>query len=309
MSGSGLPRVAFFGSSEFAIPSLEALAGVSEIIAVYTRPPRPAGRSKKLRGTPVSLRAAELGCTVCTPECLSGDEVFAELFALAPDLGIVVAYGSLLPESLLAVPGLGFFNVHASLLPRWRGAAPIQRAMLAGDSVSGVTIMRVVQALDSGPVLARKETSIRENETAGKLGERLAIFGAELLVDSLPKIMVSKGQLEAQKPEMATYAEKIQPVDRRINWNEPAEAVLRRILALAPRPGAWCELEKERVRILDARGSPGCGKPGELLDERFRVACGTGAVRVLTAQRPGRRALPAADLLRGMRLSVGGRLG
>ncbi len=297
MTDSGPARTVLFGSSAFCLPTLERLAAETDLVAAYTRPPRPAGRKGALRETPVATAARALGLEARTPSALRGPDAERELRSLEPDFCVVASFGATIPDSLLAVPLHGFWNVHPSLLPRWRGAAPVQRAILAGDRTTGVSIMKVVTELDAGPVAAAVETPIGETETAGELENRLASDGATLLLRTLARIR--EVELREQDPACATYAAKIGRADERIDWREDSAAVLRRIRALCPRPGAWCLAGGERIRIYAATAAAGSGEPGEALDDAFRVACGSGAILVLQAQRPGRRCLPAAELLRG----------
>lgn len=303
MTGAARPRSAFFGTSEFAVPSLERMAAETDLVAVYTRPPRAAGRGGRMRETPVALASRALGIGPRAPSRLGDDALAEELRSLDLEFGVVASFGVLIPEALLAIPRRGFWNVHPSLLPRWRGAAPVQRAILAGDCLTGVSIMKVVAALDAGPIAAIEKTAIGERETAGALETRLAQQGAELLARTLRSIGDTTAR--EQDPAAATYAEKISREDERIDWQEDAEAVLRRIRALSPRPAAWSLLGNERVRILDAVESGGGGTPGVALDDRLLVACGSGAIRILEAQRPGKRTLGAADLLRGFPIPAG----
>ena len=303
MKRSGQARVAFFGSSTFAVPSLQRIAAELDLVAVYTQPPSRAGRGRRMRETPIALASRTLGMEPGVPSSLKDAALADELRSLQLEFGIVASFGGLIPESLLAIPRRGFWNVHPSLLPRWRGAAPVQRAILAGDRRTGVSIMQVVAELDAGPVAAARETEIGPNETAGALEDRLAELGAELLVDSLAD--VDSFTLARQDPAAVTYAAKITRDDERIDWRQDAVAVLRRIRALSPRPAAWTMLAGERLRIHRAEVAQGEGPPGHVLDAALRVACGTGAIRILEAQRPGKRSMTAADMLRGFPVPAG----
>ncbi len=303
MTSAARPRAAFFGTSEFAVPALERMAAEADLVAVYTRPPRAAGRGRRVRETPVALASRALGLEPRAPFRLGDDALADELRSLDLEFGVVASFGALIPETLLAIPRRGFWNVHPSLLPRWRGAAPVQRAILAGDRLTGVSIMKVVAALDAGPIAAMEKAAIGERETAGALETRLAQQGAELLARTLRSIGDTTPR--EQDPAAATYAEKISREDERIDWQEDAAAVLRRVRALSPRPAAWSLLGDERVRILDAEKSGGGGAPGVALDDQLLVACGSGAIRVLEAQRQGKRTLGAADLLRGFPIPAG----
>jgi len=293
-------RLVFMGTPDFAVPALDALAGAGhEIAAVYTQPPRPAGRGKQARPSPVQARAEALGLEVRHPASLKPQgerEAFADLGA---DVAVVAAYGLILPRAILDAPARGCLNIHASLLPRWRGAAPIQRAIMAGDTETGVCIMQMEPGLDTGPVLLRRATPIGEDETAGDLQARLAALGAEAVLAALEGI---EGLRPVPQGEAGvTYADKIDKAEARIDWAQPAEVVARRIRGLSPFPGAWCRAGGERLKLHRARAVGGAGAPGERLDG-LTIACGRGAVEVTEAQREGRRPMPAAEILRGMEL-------
>lgn len=300
-------RIVFMGTPEFSVPVLEALVQAGhEIVAVYCQPPRPAGRGKKDRPTPVHARAEALGLAVRHPVSLKGAEAQAEFAALQADVAVVVAYGLILPQVILDAPRHGCLNIHASLLPRWRGAAPIHRAILAGDAETGVCIMQMEAGLDTGPVLLREATPIRAEETTAQLHDRLSGMGASLIVEALAR-------LEDLKPEMqpeagVTYAHKIDKAEAAVDWAAPAEEVDRKIRGLAPFPGAWVDVDGVRVKLLGARLAEGAGAPGEVLDDALTVACGSGAVRLLRLQRAGKGAQDAAEFLRGMPLPKGTRL-
>ncbi|WP_020040661.1 methionyl-tRNA formyltransferase [Salipiger mucosus] len=301
-------RVIFMGTPDFSVPVLEALVAAGhEIAAVYCQPPRPAGRGKKDRPTPVQARAEALGLEVRHPVSLKGAEAQAEFAALDADVAVVVAYGLILPQAVLDAPARGCLNIHASLLPRWRGAAPIQRAVMAGDAETGVCIMQMEAGLDTGPVLLREATPIGAEETTGEVHDRLSALGARLIVEAL-------GRLDALAPEPqpeagVTYATKIDKAEARVDWTRPAEEVSRLVRGLAPFPGAWTTVGDQRVKLLGARVVPGEGAPGEVLDEAFAVACGRGAVQVTKAQRAGKGAQDARTFLLGMALPRGTRLG
>ena len=294
-------RLVFMGTPDFAVPALEALVDAGhDIAAVYTRPPRPGGRGQRARPSPVQARAEASGLPVRTPESLRGAGAAAALAALAPEVAVVAAYGLILPPAILEVPARGCVNIHASLLPRWRGAAPIQRAIMAGDSETGAAIMRMAPGLDTGPVLLTRRTAIGEDETAGELTGRLAALGAAAIVDALTRL--DDLTARPQPAEGATHAARIDKAEARVDWTAPAGAAARQINALSPFPGAWCEIAGERVKLLRARpADEGDGPPGAVL-HGFTVATGAGAVEVLEAQRPGRRRQDAAELLRGMTL-------
>jgi methionyl-tRNA formyltransferase len=294
-------RIIFMGSPDFAVPSLNALVEAGhEVVAAYSQPPRPAGRGKAPRPTAVQLRAEALGIEVRTPTSLKSEEEQARFRALDADLAVVAAYGLILPPPILEAPKAGCINVHASLLPRWRGAAPIQRAILAGDAVSGVTIMRMDEGLDTGPMLLRRELPIL-GKNAGQVTEELARLGADALLEWLAE----PGLATPQPEEGVTYAAKVDKAEARIDWSRPADAVVRQVLAFAPAPGAWFEAGGERVKVLQAELAEGTGQPGEVLDEHLTIACGTSAVRPLLVQRAGRAAMTPEDLLRSFAIPVG----
>ena len=300
-------RVIFMGTPEFSVPVLDALAGAGhEIAAVYCQPPRPSGRGKKDRPTPVHARAEAMGLEVRHPVSLKGAEVQAAFAALEADVAVVVAYGLILPQAVLDAPAHGCLNIHASLLPRWRGAAPIHRAIMAGDASTGVCIMQMEAGLDTGPVLLRRETAIGAEETTADLHDRLSEIGAEAIVEAL-------ANLESLTPEVqpeigVTYAEKIDKAEARIDWAAPAVEVDRKIRGLSPFPGAWCEIDGQRVKLLASRLADGQGAPGEVLDEALTVACGDGAVSLLRLQRAGKGAQDADVFLRGFPVPKGAQL-
>jgi len=292
------------GTPESSVPVLDALVEAGhEIAAVYCQPPRPAGRGKKERPTPVHARAIELGLDVRHPVSLKGAAEQAEFATLNADAAVVVAYGLILPQTILDAPKYGCLNIHASLLPRWRGAAPIHRAIMSGDSETGVCIMQMEAGLDTGPVLLREATAIGEEETTAQLHDRLSAMGAALVVDALSRLadLTADPQPEAG----VTYATKIYKSEARIDWSETAEEVDRKIRGLSPFPGAWCEFDGERLKLLSSRLSAGKGTAGEVLDDTLTIACGTGAIEVLTLQRAGKGAQPRDVFLRGMDIPKG----
>ena len=294
-------RIIFMGSPEFAVPSLEALVEAGhEVVAVYSQPPRQAGRGKMARPTAVQLRAQALGFEVRTPASLRSNEEQGNFRALDADMAVVAAYGLILPPPILEAPKAGCINVHASLLPRWRGAAPIQRAILAGDSVSGVTIMRMDEGLDTGPMLLKRELSIA-GRSAGQVTQELARLGAEALLEWLAAPTAPEQQPKAG----ITHAAKVAKEEARIDWSRPAEQVIRQVLAFAPVPGAWFELGSERIKLLQAELAEGSGRPGEVVEAALTIACGDGAVRPLLVQRAGRGTMAPQELLRGFPIPVG----
>ena len=292
-------KIVFMGTPEFSVPILRALAAQHQIVAVYTQPPRPAGRGKKDRPSPVQAAAEGLSLPVRHPASLRDTAAQAEFAALGADLAVVVAYGLILPQGVLDAPAQGCLNIHASLLPRWRGAAPIQRAILAGDSETGLCIMAMEAGLDTGPVLLRAATPIGAEETTGDLHDRLSALGAGLVVEALARLddLVPQPQPEAG----VTYAAKIDKAEARVDWTRPAIAVDRQIRGLSPFPGAWCQLGGERLKLLRSRVVAGEGAAGTVLSG-LTIACGSGAVESVEAQREGRRPMPAAEILRGITL-------
>jgi methionyl-tRNA formyltransferase len=300
-------RLAFMGTPDFAVPTLEALVAAGhQVTAVYSQPPRPAGRGKGLRPSPVQLCAEAQGIEVRTPLSLRDAEAQAGFAALRLDAAVVAAYGLILPRPILEAPRLGCLNVHASLLPRWRGAAPIQRAILAGDEETGVTIMQMEAGLDTGPMLAKARTRV-DGKTAGELTRELADAGAALMVDVLRSLETLVP--EPQPDEGVTYAPKMEKEEARLDFTQTAEGVERQVRAFNPVPGAFFELRGERIRLLAARPVPGTGAPGEVIDDRLTIACGEGAVSPLLLQRAGRSAMGAEALLRGFAVAPGTRLG
>lgn len=301
-------RVVFMGTPDFSVPVLDALlAAGHEVVAVYCQPPRPAGRGKKDRPSPVQACAEALGLPVRHPVSLRDMGAQAEFAALRADVAVVVAYGLILPQAVLDAPARGCLNIHASLLPRWRGAAPIHRAIMAGDAETGVCIMQMEAGLDTGPVLLQEAVKIGAQETTGQLHDRLSSLGARLIVEVLARL----DDLRAvPQPEAGvTYAAKIDKSEARVDWSRPAAEVDRLIRGLSPFPGAWCEVGGERIKLLGSAMAEGQGAPGVVLDAALTVACGTGAVRLLRLQRAGRAAQDANEFLRGMPLPRGTQLG
>ena len=292
-------RIIFMGTPAFSVPVLEALVQAGHDVAcVYCQPPRPAGRGKKERPSPVQARAEALGLPVRSPVSLKGAEAQAEFAAFGADVAVVVAYGLLLPQAVLDAPRHGCLNIHASLLPRWRGAAPIHRAIMAGDAETGVCIMQMEAGLDTGPVLACESVTIGAEETTGELHDRLSALGARLIGEVLATV---PAPAEPQPDQGVTYAAKIDKGEARVDWSRPAAEVDRRIRGLSPSPGAWCEIGDERVKLLGSRLADGSGRPGEVLGG-FSVACGEGAVEITRLQRPGKRPMAAEEALKGLSL-------
>ncbi|MYM56768.1 methionyl-tRNA formyltransferase [Thalassovita mangrovi] len=300
-------RVIFMGTPDFSVPVLDALVDAGhDVAAVYCQPPRPAGRGKKDRPTPVHARALELGLEVRHPVSLKSPEEQVAFADLNADVAVVVAYGLILPQAILDAPKHGCLNIHASLLPRWRGAAPIHRAIMAGDAETGICIMQMEAGLDTGPVLLRETTPIGAEETTAGLHDRLSEMGAKLIVEALARL--DELTPEVQPEQGVTYAHKIDKAEAAIDWTAPAEEVDRKIRGLSPFPGAFIEHDGQRIKLLASRLADGSGEPGELLDDQLTVACGTGAVQLLRLQRAGKAAQDADIFLRGMPLSKGTRL-
>ncbi len=307
-------RLIFMGTPEFSVPTLRALhAAGHEIVAVYSQPPRPAGRrGLELTPSPVHRAAEELGIEVRTPASLKGETEQQAFRALDADAAVVVAYGLLLPKPILEGTRLGCFNGHASLLPRWRGAAPIQRAIMAGDAETGMMIMKMDEGLDTGAVALTERVAIAPDMTGGELHDRLSEAGAALMVEAMAKLERGELALTPQPADGVTYAKKIDKAETRIDWSRPAREVHDTIRALSPFPGAWCEIDvngkAERLKVLRTTRAEGAGQPGEVLDGDLTIACGDGAVRLVDVQRAGGKPMTAQDFLRGVRLAKGDRL-
>jgi len=297
-------RLIFMGTPDFAVPTLlDLVAHGHEIAAVYTRAAKPAGRGMKLQMSPVEVEARRLGIPVFTPATLKTLEAPAEFRANDADAAVVVAYGMILPQAILDAPRLGCFNLHASLLPRWRGAAPINRAIMAGDTETGVMVMKMDAGLDTGDVAMAERIAITDAMTAADLHDALARLGGDLMARAIGALERGKLQLTRQSEEGVTYAAKIDKAEARIDWDKPAHAVLRHIHGLSPFPGAWCEIpidgEQVRVKILRCAQVDGAGAPGQLLDDHLTVACAGGAIRILELQRASGKPMKAKDFLRG----------
>ena len=301
--GKNSLRIAFMGTPDFAVPALRALhAAGHDIVAVYSQPPRRAGRGKKLSPSPVQRVAEDLDIGVRTPISLKGEEEQAAFAALDLDVAVVAAYGLILPQAILDAPKMGCLNIHGSLLPRWRGAAPVQRAILAGDKETGITIMQMEAGLDTGPMLL-KETTPVASKTAGELTDELAATGAKLMVKYLAS--PSDYAPEPQDDALATYAKKIEKQEARLDFSTSAEQVERQIRAFNPQPGAFFEFQDGRYRILEAQIEDGKGPPGSLLDAQLLIACGTDAVRPTIIQKAGKPAMDLKSFLNGTRILVG----
>jgi len=302
-------RVVFMGTPAFAATALAAIADAGhEVACAYSQPPRPAGRGHRETRSDVHELAAARGIPVRTPARLRDPAEHAAFAALDADIAVVAAYGLILPRPVLDAPRHGCINIHASLLPRWRGAAPIQRAILAGDRETGVCIMRMEEGLDTGPVLLRAAMPIGDEATAGTLHDALAALGARLVVEALRGVAAGTLRAEPQPEAGVTYASKIAKEEARLGWTRPATELARAVRGFNPFPGAFFELGGERIRVLAARAEPGRGEPGTALDDALLVACGEGALRALVVQRAGRAAMDAADFLRGRAVPAGTRL-
>ena len=299
-------RLAFMGTPDFAVPSLAGLiAAGHEVAAVYTQPPRPAGRGHRDRPTPVAAFAARHGLPVRWPVRLRAAATQAEFAALGLDLAVVVAYGLLLPKPILDAPRLGCINLHASLLPRWRGAGPIERAIQAGDTETGVTVMLMEEGLDTGPILTAERMPIAPDETGGSLAVKLAECGRRLLPEALADFAAGRLRPRPQPDEGVTYAAKLTRSEARLDWNKPAEALEREVRAFDPAPGSWFLQGEDRIKVLKARLADGAGAPGTVLGPGLTMACGSGALRLLKVQRPGRAAMSDEELLRGFPIPPG----
>ncbi len=299
-------RLVFMGSPDFSVPALAALIDAGhEVVCVYSQPPRPAGRGHKERPGPVHAYAEALDIPVRTPVSLKDVDVQARFAELQADAAVVVAYGLILPQPILDAPRLGCINIHASLLPRWRGAAPIQRAIEAGDARSGVCIMAMDAGLDTGGVYLRGETEITDATTASDLHDRLAAMGGALIVEALPGIAAGTLSAEPQIEEGVTYAQKLARDEGRLDWSRPAVELERKVRALTPWPGVWCELHGQRFKILGAAVEVGEDTPGTVIAEPLVVACGEGALCVTRAQRAGKSAMDIETLVRGNPIPIG----
>ena len=302
-------RLIFMGTPEFAVPTLVELAARGhEIAAVYTRAPKPAGRGMDVQHTPVEQEARRLALAVHTPRSLKDEEAQAAFRAHNADAAVVVAYGLILPKSVLEAPRLGCFNIHASLLPRWRGAAPINRAIMAGDTESGITIMKMDEGLDTGAMAMAERVPIGADITAGDLHDVLSRLGADLMLRALAAAERGSLTLTPQPDKGVTYAEKISKNETRIDWSKPWKQVHDHIRGLSPFPGAWFEIDGARIKALRSMKGEGSGAAGTALDDKFTIACGTGAVRLTQVQRAGKQPMSADELLRGTPVKSGARV-
>jgi methionyl-tRNA formyltransferase len=295
-------RLVFMGTPDFAVPTLvEIVGGGHDIAAVYTRAPQPAGRGLAPKPSPVARQAERFGLPIFTPKTLKENDAAEAMRAHAADAAVVVAYGLILPKSILEIFPLGCFNLHASLLPRWRGAAPIHRAIMAGDNETGVMVMKMDEDLDTGAIAIAERVPIGADATTGELHDELARRGADLMLRALTALEKGQLQLTPQAATDATYANKIDKSETRIDWTRPWNEVHNHCRGLSPFPGAWCELPGAgRVKILRTTRGIGVGQPGRVLDDKLTIACGSGAVRLLELQRAGKQPMPADEFLRGM---------
>ncbi len=300
-------RLVFMGTPEFAVPTLvELVGGGHDVVAVYTRAPQPAGRGMAPRPSPVAREAERFGLPVFTPKTLKDDGAAAAMQAHGADLAVVVAYGLILPKPILEAFPLGCFNLHASLLPRWRGAAPIHRAIMTGDKETGVMVMKMAEGLDTGPIAMAERVSIGSDATTGELHDQLARLGADLMLRALAALEKGQLQFTPQAAHGATYANKIGNDETRVDWSRPWQQVHDHCRGLSPYPGAWCDLPGVgRVKILRTTKGEGEDQPGRALDDKLTIACGMGAVRILALQRAGGKAMPADEFLRGTPIARG----
>ena len=302
-------RLAFMGTPDFSVPVLAALIDAGhEVVCVYSQPPRAAGRGQKQKPSSVHAKAEELGIDVHTPKSLKSEVEQAVFIALELDCAVVAAYGLILPREILAAPRLGCLNIHASLLPRWRGAAPIQRAILAGDEVSGVTIMQMDEGLDTGDILLSKQVPINSKTTGESLHDALSEMGADLIIGALAGLAAGTLTALPQPAEGVTYAGKLERQEGHIDWNKSALELERQVRAFTPWPGSWFEFADERIKIISAETADGTDKPGTVLDDHLTISCGEGALRLVKIQRAGKGPMAALDFLRGFDLPVGSRL-
>jgi methionyl-tRNA formyltransferase len=299
-------RIVFMGTPEFAVPTLVELAGRGhEIVAAYTRPPAAAGRGMAERRSPVHEAAAKLGIPVLHPRSLKGEEAVETFRSHPADVAVVVAYGLLLPKSILEAPRFGCLNLHASLLPRWRGAAPINRAIMAGDAETGVTVMQMDEGLDTGPIAIMQSIAIPADATAGEIHDQLMVLGADLMARALAALERGTLRFEPQAASGATYAKKIEKEETHVDWSRPWKQVHDHMRGLSPSPGAWFGISGVRVKVLRSTRGEGGGKAGAVLDDRLTVACGEGSVRLLEVQRAGAKPMGVAEFLRGTPVSAG----
>ena len=299
-------KMVFMGTPEFSIPTLKALIkNKFNILSCYTQPPKKSRRGQKFNPSPIEEFCKKKEINIKNPENLNCDEEFNIFKKLSPDIVIVVAYGKIIPKNFLNIPKFGFINIHASLLPKWRGAAPIQRAIMNEDKKIGISIMKIEEKLDSGPVLETKEIELDKNATYGEIEKELSIIGANLLVESLKTIETGKAKFIEQDSSRVTYAEKINKKETKINWGMNANKVLAHINSLSPKPGSWFEFKNERFKVLKATTSSENGKPGHVLDENLTIGCGSGSIKILELQRQGKNKQTSKEFLLGNKIETG----
>ena len=296
-------KLVFMGTPKFSLPSLEAIIrNRFNIIKVYTQPPKKSKRGQKINSSPVEEFSKRNNINFTNPSSLNNEEVFKIFKDLSPDIVVVVAYGQLIPKNFLNIPKFGFINLHASLLPRWRGAAPIQRAIMNEDKSIGVSIMKIIEKLDSGPVLSLKKIDLNQSETYGEIEKKLSTIGADLLIKSLKDLEKGEAKFIKQLHSEATYAKKINKNETKINWNLDANKVIAHIHSLSPNPGAWFQFENERFKILRARKSSVNGKPGTVIDENLIIACKSNSIQILELQRQGKNRQTSLEFLLGKKI-------
>jgi len=299
-------KIVFMGTSEFSVPTLESLINNKfEILSIYTQPPKKSKRGQKINVSSVQIFSEKNNLPVRNPENLNNDEEYNFIKSLSADIAVVVAYGKLIPKNILKTTKLGFINIHASLLPKWRGAAPIQRAIMNGDKKIGVSIMKIEEKLDSGPVLASKELALDQRAIYGEIQKKLSLIGSDLLIESLKNIENGKAKFIDQVHSDSTYAKKIDKNETKINWSLDANKVIAHIHGLSPNPGAWFEYETERFKVLRANKSTASGNPGTLLDENLTIACKSDSIQILEIQRQGKNKQTTKDFLLGKKISKG----
>jgi methionyl-tRNA formyltransferase len=299
-------KIVFMGTPEFSVPTLEALVNNNfEILSIYTQPPKKSNRGQKINISSIQKFSEKNNLPVRNPENLNNDKEYNFIKSLSADIAVVIAYGKLIPKNILKTTKHGFINIHASLLPKWRGAAPIQRAIINGDKKTGVSIMKIEEKLDSGPVLASKELALDQNATYGEIQKKLSVIGSDLLIESLKNIENGKAKFIDQIHSNSTYAKKIDKNETKINWRLDANKVIAYIHGLSPNPGAWFEYENERFKVLRANKSAASGNPGTLLDENLIIACKSDSIQILEIQRQGKNKQITKDFLLGKKINKG----
>ena len=299
-------KIVFMGTPEFSVPTLEALVNNNfEILSIYTQQPKKSNRGQKINISSIQEFSEKNNLPVRNPENLNNDKEYNFIKSLSADIAVVIAYGKLIPKNILKTTKHGFINIHASLLPKWRGAAPIQRAIINGDKKTGVSIMKIEEKLDSGPVLASKELALDQNATYGEIQKKLSVIGSDLLIESLKNIENDKAKFIDQIHSNSTYAKKIDKNETKINWRLDANKVIAYIHGLSPNPGAWFEYENERFKVLRANKSAASGNPGTLLDENLTIACKSDSIQILEIQRQGKNKQITKDFLLGKKISKG----